>query len=91
MPADRKLGIIRLDRAQLADLLQLPDGWSVVSVSQDWYTTSTELMVEGPDLRNVAAGVQPPQLHGYLTAEDLTVQVAQERKTFRRFDWKAYL
>jgi hypothetical protein len=62
-PAEpRRAAIVRLGVDELSRILQLPDGWHVTGVRDQWENDSVLIRVTGPDAPICAPGMEPYRL-----------------------------
>lgn len=60
----RRRALIFLDGDQIARMLDLPDGYTVMGVNSDWQRIGITVMVQHDELRPVDPACEPPMLDG---------------------------
>lgn len=80
----RRRALIRLDPAEVARLLDLPDGWEVAAVTTDFDPPSIRIAVVGDTLAEVPEGVEAPLLGGFPGRATVIIS-GQE---YARWNWR---
>lgn len=66
-PKVRRAAVIRLGADEIARLINLPEGWSVTGVRDDFLTDSVMIRLTGPDAPTCVEGACPyeirPEFH----------------------------
>lgn len=62
MTTETRAAVVRIGPEELAQLLSLPQGWSVIGVRDDWLRDSILVKVTGPDAPTITPGAYPYEI-----------------------------